>query len=90
MEDISYRDREYHLYLDEGGIFGTNSIMLSDRKQRKNEHAGDITNYHFGKLSYWSILSTLRYYSKAYDEKIRVIRVLSEFVTKEQFIKDTK
>lgn len=67
MDEIEYNNN-YHLYMDEGGMFGNCTIAITNKKLKKADYCGDISNYYFGKCCGRSILRLLQMFKELYPK----------------------
>jgi hypothetical protein len=61
----------YHVYIDEGGIFGTPHMLITDTKKEVNNNENDITNYYQGRMTLQVVYRYIRGLRATYKGKIK-------------------
>lgn len=56
----------YHIYLDEGGIFGDATLSINSKKLRLSTKEFHISNYYVGKMHMNSIIRYLQFFNKCF------------------------
>ena len=54
----------YHVYFDQGGVFGTPKLLVSKSKLRQKAREHDISNYYAGRMTGWAINQWIRLFNE--------------------------
>lgn len=61
-------ESKFHVYIDEGGMFGGCTVCICNKKLKKSKNQDDISNYYFDKISVASLIRHLELFSIAFKK----------------------
>jgi len=77
----SYFERNFHFYMDEGGMFGNCTVLLSDSKLSvQHENSYHISHYYFGFLNYISIIRHVQLFKSVFPNCLIMLEVGSKYL----------